>query len=223
MDSKPDVIIFDVIETLFSLESLKPRLRKVGLPAESLPLFFGRLLRDAFASEVAGTYIAFRDIARATLQVTAADHGAAVSESGAEDMLAGFAELQPHADVKAAFERTHLAEVRILALTNGSAANTEKLIQRAGLSSFVEKTISIDAVRHWKPHREVYLHAVREAGVDPSRAAMIAAHAWDTHGARMAGLKTGWVQRSEKQYSSALLLPDAQGTSLVEVVEKLLE
>lgn len=222
MGNKPAVIVFDVIETMFSLEPLEPRLEKIGLPKEVLPLFFSRVLRDAFASEVAGSYTPFRDIAAATLIVIAESHGVAVSTAGLNDFLGGFAELEPHPDVREGFERILLAEVRIFALTNGSAENTKKLISRAGLSDFVEKTISIDSVRHWKPHREVYLHAVREAGVDVDRVALIAAHAWDTHGAKQAGLRTGWVQRSEKRYSDAFSSPDAQGNTIVEVVEKLL-
>src|SRR5438552_11048148 len=34
----------------------------------------------------------------------------------------------------------------------------------------------------------VYLHAAKECGVEPSRVALVAAHAWDTHGAKRAGL-----------------------------------
>ena len=46
------------------------------------------------------------------------------------------------------------AGVRIITVTNGSAENTTKLLSRAGLSDFVEKTVSIDEVRHCKPHRD---------------------------------------------------------------------
>ena len=42
------------------------------------------------------------------------------------------------------------AGVRIITVTNGSAENTTKLLSRAGLSDFVEKTVSIDEVRHCK-------------------------------------------------------------------------
>ena len=68
------------------------------------------------------------------------------------------------------------AGVRIITVTNGSAENTTKLLSRAGLSDFVEKTVSIDEVRHCKPLRHVYLHAARTVEVDPSRLALVAAH-----------------------------------------------
>ncbi len=39
---RPAVVAFDVIETLFSRESLRPRLGAIGLPAHSLEAWFAR-------------------------------------------------------------------------------------------------------------------------------------------------------------------------------------
>ncbi len=223
MSLRPAVIAFDVVETLFSLEPVARRLSRLGLDEKALPTFFSRMLRDAFALEVSGTYVPFREIAQASLKVTLAGYGASTSDDTVKSVLEGFSELEPHPDVREAIDRVHLAEVRVFALTNGSAETTRKLIEKAGLTDFFEKILSIDAVKHWKPHRAVYDYAVREAGVDASRVALIAAHAWDTHGAKQAGLRTGWVPRHEKIYSPAFAAPDAQGATLTEVVTKLLD
>ena len=223
MPLRPAVIAFDVVETLFSLQSLEHRFEAIGLERSALPIFFSRMLRDAFALEASGIYVPFREIAQASIEVTIASCGEHSTAEKVKTILDGFAELEPHADVREAIERVHLAEVRVFALTNGSADATRKLIEKAGLADFFEKTLSIDSVRHWKPHRSVYEFAVREAGVDASRVALVAAHAWDTHGAKQAGLRTGWVQRGEAAYSSAMSPPDATARTLTEVVEKLLD
>lgn len=223
MTMRPDVIAFDVMETLFSLQSLTPRFESIGLGAEVLPIFFSRMLRDAFALEASGTYVPFREVAAASLKVIIRSYGGHPSDDSVQTVLAGFSELAPHPDVHEAIELVHLAEVRVFALSNGSAETTHKLLEKAGLSEFFEKTLSIDGVHHWKPHRAVYDYAVREAGVEASRVALVAAHAWDTHGAKRASLKTGWVDRLEKEYSSAMAAPDARGTTLPEVVGKLLD
>ena len=52
-------IAFDVIETLFNLEPLQERLTAVAVPGEKLPVWFARILRDAFSLEVAGVYQSF--------------------------------------------------------------------------------------------------------------------------------------------------------------------
>ena len=219
---RPAVIAFDVIETLFALDPLAARFAAVGLPADSLRLFFASMLRDAFALEVAGSYKSFKEIATASVATVMANHGVAPEEAKIAKVLDGFAELSIQPDVRPAFERVRAAGVRIIMVTNGSAENTKKLLSRAGLADFVEKTVSIDEVRHWKPHRDVYLHAARAAEVVPSRLALIAAHAWDTHGAKQAGLLTGAVQRQNQHYLSAMLPSDVQGGTLLEVVDNLL-
>jgi 2-haloacid dehalogenase len=219
---RPTVIAFDVIETLFALDPLADRFAAVGLPADSLRLFFASMLRDAFALEITGSYKSFKEIATASVAMIMANHGVAPEQTKIANVLDGFAELSAQPDVRPAFERIRAAGVRIITVTNGSAENTKKLLSRAGLADFVEKIISIDEIRHWKPHRDVYLHAARAAQVAPSRLALIAAHAWDTHGAKQAGLLSGAVQRQNQHYLSAMSPPDVQGGTLLEVVDKLL-
>lgn len=57
------VILFDVIETLFSLAPLKDRFVRNGATGESAGLFFAQLLRDAFALSAAGVFKPFPEIA----------------------------------------------------------------------------------------------------------------------------------------------------------------
>jgi hypothetical protein len=47
----------------------------------------------------------------------------------------------------------------------------------------VEQVLSVDTVGRWKPVAAPYLHAADATGTDPSRVALIAAHAFDVHGA----------------------------------------
>jgi 2-haloacid dehalogenase len=222
MSSRPVVIAFDVIETLFALEPLADRLRAVGLPPDSLRGFFAGMLRDAFALEASGVYRPFREVASASLEVMMANAGVTPEQDKLASVLEGFAELPPHPDVRPAFEYVRSAGIPIITLTNGSAQNTRQLLSAAGILEFVEKTISVDEVRHWKPHREVYLYAARAVGIEPSRLGLVAAHAWDTHGATQAGLVTGWVQRQDKRVLSVVSPPDVRGETLLEVAEKLL-
>ncbi|HEX3650398.1 MAG TPA: hypothetical protein VHV49_18385, partial [Pseudonocardiaceae bacterium] len=51
---------------------------------------------------------------------------------------------------------------------------------------------------------------------------LVAAHAWDIHGAHQAGLVTGWVSRLEGRFPPVFAPPDVTGAGLLEVVEALL-
>lgn len=221
MATRPLVIAFDVNETLVALDPVRNRLVQAGLPENALRLFFAQMLRDAFALEVAGTYQPFMAVARASLEVTLANLGHPGDKKRVDEILAGFAELPAHADVRPAFERARQAGMRLITLTNGSAQNTERLLAKAGLSDLVERTLSIDEVQHWKPHPVVYRHAAQVMNIVPAQMALVAAHAWDTHGAKQAGLVTGWVRRQDKSYSAAMFAPDVRGDTLVDVINQL--
>jgi 2-haloacid dehalogenase len=196
--TRPTVVAFDVVGTLFSLDPIAVRMRQAGLPEGRLTEWFARFLRDAFALDATGGYVPFRQVAGGALEVMLAEHGLPASSAAA--VLQGFPELPPHPDVRPAFEQLRGAGIRVAALSNGAAETTRRLLERAELASFVERIISIDEVRRWKPHRE----------------------AWDVLGADRAGLTTAWVSREETAFQPAMGEPTVRGRTLTEVVEALL-
>lgn len=223
MKPRPRAVAFDVVETLFSLGPMRERLRRMGLADYALELWFARLLRNAFALDASGTFTSFGQIARASLEGMLAENGLGMDAGMIDQALGGFGELPAHPDVAPAFELLREAGVRIVALTNGSADNTRQLLEPAGLLEHVEQIISIDEIRRWKPRREVYLHAADVAGVSPGQLALVAAHAWDIHGASQAGLMTGWVSRLEKRFDPSMNPPDVDADTLDETCRKLLD
>ncbi|MQA05027.1 MAG: haloacid dehalogenase type II [Streptosporangiales bacterium] len=219
MAHKPSAIAFDVIETLFPLEPLRRRITDVGLPGHVLELWFTRLLRDGFVLAATGGYRPFPQIALAALGTVT---GYRLTDEQSRQVLAGFGELDPHPDVEPALRRAHEAGVQVVTLTNGSAETTAGLLRRAGLDGYVERTLSVDDVQRWKPSAAVYLHAASVCDLPPDRVALVAAHAWDTHGARQAGLVTGWVSRLEQRVADVFAPPDVTGDDLPTVVDGLL-
>lgn len=219
---KPSVVALDVVETVFSLDRLTERFKQVGLAQADLPLFFAQMLRDAFALEASAVYKPFREVASANLAVAMATRGIEADQGMIETVIKGFGELSAHPDVRPAIEQLRDAGIRVIALSNGAAETTHKLLAQSDLSELVEVVVSVDEVRHWKPNREVYLHACRRAGVTLDRAILVAAHAWDVQGAKQAGMRAGWVRRKDKSFHAAMSQPDFQGNSLVEVANAIL-
>ena len=105
-------------------------------------------------------------------------------------------------------------------LTNGSASFTSSFVERAGLR--MDRIISVGEVYRWKPASVVYLYAAEVLGVSPDRLALVAAHDWDCHGAKRAGLTAGWVSRKAGGFGAPFAPPDVQGEDLTEVAAKLL-
>lgn len=104
-----DAVVFDVNETLFSLQRLGPPFADAGLDPGLVPLWFARLLRDGFALTAMGRYAPFADLAAdafRSLAPTFADDAVAVAV-----VLNGFRQLDPHPDVAPAFEILRTAGV----------------------------------------------------------------------------------------------------------------
>ncbi len=220
MAARPRVVAFDIVETTFSLETLRPRLSGQVLPGACLETWFARTLRDAFALAATDTYAGFRDIASATLAEVAREHGRDLGKAGLNAVLDGFGQLDPHPDAAEAFRVLRNADIRIAALSNGAAETTQALLQRGGLADLVERVISVAEIRQWKPRRGLYLHAAEVLGVAPPALALVATHAWDVHGAKCAGLVTGFVARGQS-FPGTMAAPDVIGQSLAEVASRI--
>jgi hypothetical protein len=57
----------------------------------------------------------------------------------------------------------------------------------------------------------------------PERFALVAAHAWDCAGAGRAGLRTGWLPRTEPRWPDAFPPPDVTADDLPSLVAALLD
>ncbi len=219
MATRPAAVAFDVIETLMPLAPLRERLAAVGQPPDLLELWFTRTLRDGIALSAAGDFVPFDEVAAAALHTLT---GYRLSDEQAGQVLAGFAELPAHPDALPAVQRLAAAGVRVALLTNGSAKVAESFADRAGLRPHLAKVITTAEVQRWKPPAIVYRYAAESLGVPPDRLALIAAHAWDCHGAKRAGLVTGWVSRLEGRYPPVFAPPDVTGATPVAVAGALL-
>ena len=218
--SEPRVrgVVFDVNETLFSLDRLGRAFGDAGLDPALLPVWFSGLLRDAFALTALGGFRSFGEVAAETLRGLddSIDYDAAVM------VIAAMRELRPHPDVEAGLRRLRAAGVPAATLTNGSAANVQAMLDGAGLSGYIGRNLSIDAVRRWKPAPEPYRYAATELGVDPASLVLVATHPWDCAGAQAAGLRSAWVWRSRRHWPEVFRAPDFRGPDLPAVIDAVL-
>jgi 2-haloacid dehalogenase len=219
MTHRPAVVAFDVIETLMSLEPLRKRLIETGQPPYLLEAWYTRTLRDGMALSATGDFAPFTDVAEAAL------HGItsySISDEQVAHVMAGFSDLPAFPDALPAMTALTEAGMRVACLTNGSAYLTSSFVNRAGLGSLVDRVVTVGEVYRWKPSKMVYLYAAEVLDVPPARLALVAAHDWDCHGAKRAGLVTGWVSRKSGGYGAPFEPPDVVGEDLAEVAAKLL-
>ena len=214
---RPEVVAFDVNETMLDLAPVRAALVEAGQPETLLSTVFARTLLTGFAALAVGSWCRFRDAFDAAL-TQASDLGPAERAT----VLEGFGELAPHPDVEPALRRLAEGGVRVITLSHGSPGIAEAGLERGGIAPLVERSLSSEAIRAWKPSREAYLWAAGSCGVAPGRMALVAAHGWDVLGAQRAGLTGAWFPRSERVYPAVYEPAHVTATDLAGAVDALL-
>lgn len=216
----PSLVVFDVNETLSDLTPLADRFEAVGAPQSLGPLWFASVLREGFALAVAGDGGRFADIGREVLldllPRTVTDREAAV-----QHVLEGFMALDVHPDVVPGVRALRQTGLRLVTMSNGSAAVAEQLLTRAGLRDQFELLLSVEDAGVWKPAAGAYHFVADRCGVEPAEMLMVAVHPWDLHGAARAGLQTAWLDRGGRRYPAYATPPTHTVTSLEELAAML--
>lgn len=215
----PGTIAFDIIGTCFSLDKPKQRLLALGAPTYAFQLWFAQTLRDAFALSHAGGYQPLKQMLEAELPRTLTLLGVEATPEQRFYVVSALSELELEIGALEAFERLAKADWRIVALTNGSAESTHKLLEQAGVLQHFAEVRSCDEIQITKPHPKVYQLLRQNA---QGEIWMIAAHAWDIAGAIRAGIKTAFITSEEEYYISIYPQPDLIASSLVKAANQII-
>ncbi len=212
---RPEVVVFDVNETLSDLAPMGGRFADVGLPPDAARTWFAAVLRDGFGLSMVGAPGTFADIATGVLRsMHLAAHAPGDPDAAARHVVEGFLDLPVHPDVDPGTRALADLGVRLVTLSNGSASVAERLLERAGLRDRFEQVLSVDDAGAWKPSAIAYRHALERCGVEAHRALLVAVHPWDTDGARRAGLAAAHLDREGIGYPPHLLPPTVRVRSL---------
>ena len=195
--NKPEVIIFDVNETLLDLNAMRSSVgAALGGRGDLLPIWFSTMLHYSLVDTLTDNYRDFLEVGAGALVMVAKREGIDLSLENAKRSIVGpITSLPPHSDVKVGLKSLKNRGFRLASLTNSSKMGLAKQFENAGLSSYFSRQLSVENVRAFKPALVTYKWALSELDVKPANALMVAAHAWDLAGAKAAGLQTAFIKR----------------------------
>lgn len=219
---RPEVVVFDVNETLSDMSPMAQRFGDVGAPQHLAATWFAGLLRDGFALTAAGTCPSFAELGAGLLRVQLA--GLTLNrelDAAVAHLMQGFDSLALHPDVAPGITMLVDAGLRLVTLTNGAASVAAGLFERAGIRDRFEQLLSVEEAGVWKPAAGSYAYASGRCGVAASAAMLVAVHPWDIDGAHRAGLATAWLNRTGAPYPDYFERADVEVASLVELAASL--
>ncbi|MFC4094956.1 haloacid dehalogenase type II [Euzebyella saccharophila] len=225
MPVKPQVLFFDVNETLLDLTAMKRNIADVLDGNENLlSLWFTTMLQYSLVTSASGQYRPFGHIGAATLQMVAANNQITLSEEKArETVVSALRKLPAHPEVKRSLKRLKDANFTLAAFTNGSQEGVTQQFEYAGLTPYFDAILSVEGAKKFKPFQEAYQYASQQMNVSLNESMMIAAHGWDVAGAQWAGWRAAFIKRPGQQLYPLAPTPEIVATDLEQVTDRLLQ
>lgn len=220
--TKPQVLFFDVNETLLDLSALAPSFVELFGSAEPMGEWFVRMLHGSLVANHVGAYRPFGLIGAEALMTLAQRRRVDVEPARASEMVEQMRALPAHPEVADALDRLRSAGLRMIALTNSSTDAVVDQLTNAGLADRFERAASVDSVRRFKPAPEVYLHAAMQAGVEVDQSMLVAAHDWDIVGARSVGMPGAFVARPNAVWGMPDTPPDIVAGDLTGIAAQII-
>jgi 2-haloacid dehalogenase len=219
---RPAALAFDVYGTLIDVTAMGRELVATGLDPAGLAASWRRhQLEITWLLSLMERYEDFAAVTRFALDVALAEAGLEIPSAEEEAALAAIARLPAHADAPAALERLAAAGLRLVVLSNGTAAMLDAVLSAAGLRERLEKVVSVDEVGVYKPAPAVYQHAAAQVGCAPTDVWLVSANPFDCAGAGAAGLGVVKVERGRSFSYPFAKPPDLVVSTLTELADAL--
>jgi len=218
---KHKTILFDINETVLNLDSLKPKFEKVFNDETVVTIWFSMLLHSSTVAALTNVKSTFATLASDMLDNIAIRRGIQLSDEERNEILATFANLTPHNDIKPALTTLKDNGYRTVAFSNSSLTLITQQIKNADLSDYFDQVISVESTGSFKPDPKVYQFVAEQLNQPIATLRLVATHDWDTHGAMSAGMLSAYINRSgapyHPQYKQANIIADNMN-KLVEAI-----
>jgi len=220
--TKP-LIVFDVNETVLDLETMNPIFARIFHDDAAMRLWFANLILYSEALTIANVYVPFTDIGAAVMQMMAGARGIQISDADKRELVDKFSTMPPHPEVPAALERLRQAGFRLFTLTDNLLEVQGRQLETGKIIHNFERRFSVDqAVKRHKPAPQAYAYVEAQLGAKPSEMLLIAAHIWDTMGARAAGWSAAFIRRPQNDVLAVGPQPNFVGKDLADVADQLI-
>ncbi|MFO0986747.1 MAG: haloacid dehalogenase type II [Alphaproteobacteria bacterium] len=189
--------VFDAYGTLYDFNSAAARCRaRLGGKADELSaLWRQKQLQYSWLRSLMGAYVPFWQVTGEALDVAMRTLGLA-DEALRADLMDCYRNIDPFPDVPDVLARLKDGGVRLAILSNGSPDMLAAAARHAKLDTILEASLSVDAVKIFKPDRRVYQLACDHFGAAPARIAFVSSNGWDAHAAQHFGFPTAWLNRT---------------------------
>lgn len=187
--------VFDAYGTLYDTQSVADIIASAfpGKADYISSIWRMKQLEYSWLRSLMGCYADFWTVTCEALEYTLRTAGLKADPSLFENVADAYNKLSPYPDTVATLKA--LSGFRLAILSNGSAGMLSKLVSHSGLDAHLEKVISVDPKKTFKPDQRAYELIKEELGLPPSEVVFVSSNGFDVCGAKQFGLTVARVER----------------------------
>ncbi len=208
------VVVFDAYGTLLDVHSAIDSQRDLlGDDAQSISdLWRQKQLEYSWLVALRGDYQDFWSLTEKALAYAFKAHELPTDTPLFQHLLDVYWRLAPYSDALPCLTWLKEQGFRTAILSNGSPDMLRGAAESAGISSQLDKLISVDELQIFKPAPVVYELPLSEFGVERNEVLFVSSNTWDAAGAKQFGYQVAWLNRGQSGQ-----LDELPGTPDVEV------
>jgi len=219
-----EVLVFDLYGTLVDPIAISSGLARMLAPADGLEVarfWRSRQVEYSFRLTVMGRYKDFRWVTACALNDALAALDIQLSEDEKAELVALYDRLGAFPDTMEGLQMLRLGGHLLAVLSNGTPEMVENCLKNSGLRELFAAVVSVDDVQAFKPAAVVYENAARKLGCPISESRLISSNPFDVIGAKTAGMRTAWLNRSGAAFDTLGEPPDITVSSLTQLRDRL--
>jgi 2-haloacid dehalogenase len=189
---------FDAYGTLFDVFSVTALCEQLfpGKGNALAQLWRAKQLQYSLLRSLMGHYKDFWQLTEDGLVYTSKSLKLDLTPEKRKRLMEAYFSLAAFPDVKPGLEALKKHGLKLAILSNGEAKMLEAAAKSAGIYDLLDRIISAEEVKIFKPSPRVYNLGPKRMNVSKAELGFVSSNSWDISGAASAGLMTFWIERS---------------------------
>lgn len=188
-------LVFDAYGTLYDVQSVAAVTDKAfpGYGNYITQVWRLKQLEYTWLRTLMGAYEDFWTATQESLSYTLKTIGLEADKALFDKIADSYNHLSPYPDAKASLQA--LSGYRLAILSNGSPGMLKALTANSGLDKLLERSMSIDSKKAFKPDPRAYRVVEEEMGLRPEEVLFVSSNGFDVSGAKKFGFRVARIER----------------------------
>ena len=211
------VIIFDAYGTLFDVNSAAEKCKnKIGDKWEPFANYWRTIqLEYTWLRSLMNRYEDFWKVTEDSLDKSMKLFK--IDTSMKNELLDLYKVLSTFPEVKETLQKLKEKKYKLVILSNGTHALIKELVDTNNLGGIFDDVISVEEVKIYKPHSNVYNIPIKKYQIEKKQFAYLSANTWDVSAAGNFGFNAVWVNRNKNIFDNLDYKPIVEIKNLIDL------